>query len=114
VIAYLSGFDLTGLTVITIGTVLTVHLARRRKVSFDFRKLQATVEDVQTTGIEVARAVNNVPPGAPTLLERVIVTEANTVMHAEQLNEVRRIADTARAETRELRNLVVKALERRP
>lgn len=111
-IALLSGLDLAGVVVFAIVT-LSALFGSHRRVRLDLRKMQATVDSVDM-------AVNNVSPGEPKLIERVIAIEATALMHADRLVQIGQTARDARdqhkttqASIRELRNLIVKALERR-
>lgn len=124
-LAFLSGLDLAGLALLAV--VLLAAMFRKGKTTFGFGKGSVTIEDVhdkldkiQTTANQVNAAVNNVKPGEPTLLERLQVIEATMVMHQDRLKQVGLNAVTARDEAREtrsairdLRDLVVKVLERR-
>lgn len=118
--AVLSGLDVFGLVVIVLP--LTIFLWRRTgRLTFGYGKGSLTIEDVhdkldkiQTATDQVNAAVNNVAPGEPTLLERIIIIEATATMHGERLKAVGATAHEARQEVRDLRNLVVRALERKP
>lgn len=62
--------------------VVLALLVAFKRVSVRFRDIEVTARDVAEGVRRVDKAVNNVPPGAPTLIERVTKLEELTEMHS--------------------------------